>query len=116
LQQFLPFDTSFRSPIIYQYRQAGLKMPMVTITQDGDYTPEALKELGDIALGIKGESSYPWQIDTPINKKFVQAIKAKTKVVPSCSEQNAIPSPTWSWMVSKQRTVMIHSANSGRLY
>jgi branched-chain amino acid transport system substrate-binding protein len=77
------------SRFIYQYRQAGLKMPMVTITQDGDYTPEALKELGDIALGIKGESSYPWQFNTPINKKFVQAIKAKTKVVPSCSEQNA---------------------------
>lgn len=77
------------SRFIYQYRQAGLKMPMVTITQDGDYTPEALKELGDIALGIKGESSYSWQINTPVNKKFVQAIKAKTKVVPSCSEQNA---------------------------
>jgi branched-chain amino acid transport system substrate-binding protein len=77
------------SRFIYQYRQAGLKMPMVTITQDGDYTPEALKELGDIALGIKGESSYSWQIDTRINKKFVQAIKGKTKVVPSCSEQNA---------------------------
>ena len=77
------------SRFLYQYRQAGLKMPMVTITQDGDYTPEALKELGDIALGIKGESAYSWQINTPINKKFVQAIKAKTKVVPSCSEQNA---------------------------
>jgi branched-chain amino acid transport system substrate-binding protein len=77
------------SRFIYQYRQAGLKMPMVTITQDGDYTPEALKELGDIALGIQGESSYPWQLDTSINKKFVKAIKAKTGVVPSCSEQNS---------------------------
>ncbi len=77
------------SRFIYQYKQAGLKMPMVTITQDGDYTPEALKELGDIALGIKGESSYSWQINTPINQKFVKAIKAKTGKVPSCSEQNA---------------------------
>lgn len=76
------------SRFIYQYRQAGLKMPMVTITQDGDYTPEALKELGDIALGIKGEASYSWQINTPINQKFVKAIKAKTGKVPSCSEQN----------------------------
>ncbi len=76
------------SRFVYQYRQAGLKMPMVTITQDGDYTPEALKELGDIALGIKGEASYSWQINTPINQKFVKAIKAKTGKVPSCSEQN----------------------------
>jgi len=78
------------SRFIYQYRQAGLKMPMVTITQDGDYTPEALKELGDIALGIKGESSYSWQINNTANKKFVKAIKAKTgKLFPSSSEQNA---------------------------
>jgi len=77
------------SRFIYQYRQAGLKMPMVTITQDGDYTPEALKELGDIALGIQGEASYTWQLDTPANKTFVKAIQAKTKVLPSCSEQNA---------------------------
>lgn len=77
------------SRFVYQYRQAGLKMPMVTITQDGDYTPEALKELGDIALGIKGESSYTWRLNTPINQKFVKGIKAKTGKVPSCSEQNA---------------------------
>jgi len=77
------------SRFIYQYRQAGLKMPMVTITQDGDYTPEALKELGDMALGILGESTYSWQIDNPANKKFVKAIKAKTGKVPSSSEQNA---------------------------
>jgi hypothetical protein len=51
---------------------------MVTITQDGDYTPEALKELGDIALGIKGEASYSWQINTPINQKFVKASRPST--------------------------------------
>lgn len=77
------------SRFLYQFRQAGLKMPLVTITQDGDYTPEALKQLGDIALGIKGESSYVWRRDDPINNKFVAAIKAKTGVPPSCSEQNA---------------------------
>jgi len=78
------------SRFVYQYHQAGLTMPLVTITQDGDYTPEALAELGDAALGILGESSYTWQLDTPENKKFVQGITAKTgKLFPSCSEQNA---------------------------
>jgi branched-chain amino acid transport system substrate-binding protein len=66
----------------------GVKKPMVTITQDGDYTPEALAELGDAALGIKGESAYTWQLDNPENKAFVAAIKAKTGKLPSCSEQN----------------------------
>jgi branched-chain amino acid transport system substrate-binding protein len=75
---------------IYQYHQAGLTMPLVTITQDGDYTPEALAELGDIALGIPGESSYTWKLDNAENRKFVQGITAKTgKLFPSCSEQNA---------------------------
>lgn len=74
------------SRFVYQYNQAGLKMPLVTITQDGDYTPEALAELGDIALGIPGQSSYTPALDTPENKKFVQGITAKTGKLPSGSE------------------------------
>ncbi len=77
------------SRFIYQYRQAGNKGPMVTITQDGDYTPEALAELKDIALGIQGESTYTWKLDNPENKKFVDGIKKKTGKVPSSEEQNA---------------------------
>jgi branched-chain amino acid transport system substrate-binding protein len=77
------------SRFIYQYRQAGNEGPMVTITQDGDYTPEALAELKDVALGIQGEASYTWKLDNPENKKFVEGIKAKTGNVPSSSEQNA---------------------------
>jgi branched-chain amino acid transport system substrate-binding protein len=77
------------SRFIYQYKQAGLTAPMITITQDGDYTPEALAELKDVALGIKGESSYTWKLDNPENKKFVEAIMKKTGKVPSSSEQNA---------------------------
>jgi branched-chain amino acid transport system substrate-binding protein len=77
------------SRFIYQYRQAGNKGPMVTITQDGDYTAEALAELKDIALGIQGESTYTWKLDNPENKKFVEAIKKKTNTVPGSPEQNA---------------------------
>jgi branched-chain amino acid transport system substrate-binding protein len=75
------------SRFIYQYKAAGLKMPLVTITQDGDYTPEALAELGDIALGIPGQSSYTWKLDTPENRKFVEGITEKTgKLFPSGAE------------------------------
>ncbi len=77
------------SKFIYQYNQAGKKMPMVTITQDGDYTPAALEQLGDIALGIQGESTYTWQLDNPLNQAFVEAIKAKTGVYPASEEANA---------------------------
>ncbi len=75
------------SRFIYQYHQAGLTMPLVTITQDADYTPEALAELGDIALGIPGQSSYTSRLDTPENRKFVQGITPKTGALfPSGSE------------------------------
>lgn len=75
------------SRFVYQYNAAGLTMPLVTITQDGDYTPEALAELGDIALGIPGQSSYTWKLDTPENEKFVEGITEKTgKLFPSGAE------------------------------
>lgn len=75
------------SRFVYQYNQAGLKMPLVTITQDGDYTPEALTELGDVALGIPGQSSYTWALDNPENKKFIEGIKPKiNKPFPSGAE------------------------------
>jgi branched-chain amino acid transport system substrate-binding protein len=77
------------SRFIYQVRQSGNESPMITITQDGDYTPEALAELKDVALGILGESSYTWKLDNPENKKFVEGIMKKTGNVPSSSEQNA---------------------------
>jgi branched-chain amino acid transport system substrate-binding protein len=76
------------SRFVYQAREMGVSKPMVTITQDGDYNPESLAQLGDAALGIQGESSYTWQLDNPENKVFVAGIMAKTGKVPSCAEQN----------------------------
>lgn len=78
------------SKFIFQYNQAGKKMPMVTITQDGDYTPAALDQLGDVALNILGESTYSFQLDTPGNAEFVAAVQSKEGVrFPSSEEANA---------------------------
>jgi branched-chain amino acid transport system substrate-binding protein len=78
------------SKFIFQYNQAGKKMPMVTITQDGDYTPAALDQLGDVALGIPGESTYTFQLDTPGNAEFVAAVQKKEGVrFPASEEANA---------------------------
>ena len=74
---------------LYQAAQGGLESPMVTITQDADYTPESLSELEDLALGIPGEATYSWQIDNPENKAFVEGIMAKTGQLPTSNEQNA---------------------------
>ena len=73
---------------ISQYRDSGLTLPLTAAVQDGIYTPDALKELGDKAMNIVGESSYIWAAKTPINEKFVADIKAKTGNIPTGSEQN----------------------------
>ena len=78
------------SKFIFQYNQAGKKMPMVTITQDGDYSPAALDQLGDVALNILGESTYSFQLDTPGNAAFVAAVQKKEGVrFPASEEANA---------------------------
>ena len=73
---------------ISQYRDSGTTLPLTASVQDGIYTPDALKELGDKALNIIGESSYIWGANTPINQKFVADIKAMTGNIPTGSEQN----------------------------
>jgi branched-chain amino acid transport system substrate-binding protein len=72
---------------IYQYNEAGKKKPLVTITMDGDYSPQMLSELKDVLVGIKGESTYTWKLDNAENKKFVEGIKAKWNGLPPMSEQ-----------------------------
>jgi len=74
---------------LYQAAQAGLESPMVTITQDADYTPESLAELQELSLGIPGEATYSWQLDNPENEAFVAGIMANTGQLPTSNEQNA---------------------------
>ncbi len=78
------------SKFIYQYNQAGKKLPLVTITQADDYSPQMLQEVGELVEGIKGQSSYTWKLDNPLNKTFVELIKAKWDGLPPMPEhQNA---------------------------
>ncbi len=78
------------SKFIYQYNQAGKTLPLVTITQADDYSPQMLAEVGELVAGIKGQSSYTWKLDNPMNKTFVELIKAKWDGLPPMPEhQNA---------------------------
>jgi branched-chain amino acid transport system substrate-binding protein len=74
------------SKFIYQYNQAGKKLPLVTITQADDYSPQMLQEVGELVEGIKGQSSYTWKLDNPLNKTFVELIKAKWDGLPPMPE------------------------------
>lgn len=63
-----------------QYSEYQLKMPVLgnpTCVDEG-----VLKNMGDEALGVYSASWYSAGIDTPDNRKFVQAIQAEYKVTP----------------------------------
>ncbi len=62
------------------YREYGLKRPVFgnpTLVDEG-----ILKNMGDEALGVYSASWYAVDLDTPDNKRFVQAIRAEYKVTP----------------------------------
>src|SRR2546430_7678060 len=60
-----------------QYKEFGLKLPvlgMVTTTEES-----SLKSMGDEALGVITAGTYSAALDTPTNRKWVQAMRAEYK-------------------------------------
>jgi branched-chain amino acid transport system substrate-binding protein len=66
-----------------QYDERGLfkKMPIV-IPRAGVIDEAALKELGDLTIGLVAEQNYVSLLDTQVNKRFVAAVKKKYGVIP----------------------------------
>jgi branched-chain amino acid transport system substrate-binding protein len=63
-----------------QYTDYGLKLPvlgMVTTTEES-----SLKSMGDEALGVVTAATYSAALDTPTNKKWVQAMRAEYREDP----------------------------------
>ena len=63
-----------------QYKEYGMKLPvlgMVTTTEES-----SLKSMGDEALGVITAGSYSAALDTPANRKWVQAMRAEYKEDP----------------------------------
>lgn len=63
-----------------QYKEFGLKLPvlgMVTTTEES-----SLKSMGDEALGVTTAGTYSAALDTPTNRKWVQAMRAEYKEDP----------------------------------
>ena len=59
-------------PFIKQYHDYGLEAPLV-MTMADDLQEPVMQELGDLALGIIGSDHYLSTVDSPANKKFVEA-------------------------------------------
>ena len=65
-----------------QFSEYGLKSKMAVLGNPTCVDEGVLKNMGDEALGVVTASWYAATIDTPDNKRFVQAVLEEYKVVP----------------------------------
>ena len=65
-----------------QFNEYGLKSRMAVLGNPTCVDEGVLKNMGDEALGVVTASWYAATIDTPDNKRFVQAVLDEYKVVP----------------------------------
>ena len=64
-------------PGLRQLREYKVKMPVI-MPQSGHSThPKIMEQMGDTCLGIITSCLYAWTIDTPENKKFVDAYQKR---------------------------------------
>ena len=65
-----------------QFNEYGLKSKLAVLGNPTCVDEGVLKNMGDEALGVVTASWYTATIDTPDNKRFVQAVQDEYKVVP----------------------------------
>jgi ABC-type branched-subunit amino acid transport system substrate-binding protein len=83
-------NTAESSRVIVQYKEFGIKMPLLVTTLDGDIPEHVMKELGDKhVIGLRGQASYLWQREDPVNKKWVDAMQKRFGRMPGGIEQNS---------------------------
>jgi branched-chain amino acid transport system substrate-binding protein len=73
-----PTDCAF----LRQFSEYGLKPKMAVLGNPTCVDEGVLKTMGDEALGVVTASWYSATIDSPDNKRFVQAVQDEYKVVP----------------------------------
>ncbi len=71
-----------------QYRQAGLKLPVIFISSQPQEEP-LLQQMGQDIVGMYGATMYGPEIESPENQKFVAAFKQKYKRRPGIATVHA---------------------------
>jgi len=63
------------------------RMKVIIVISEENFEEVNMPPYGDKIIGITGSADYTWRIDTPINKKFVEATEEKTggKPIPHTS-------------------------------
>jgi branched-chain amino acid transport system substrate-binding protein len=78
-----------------QYEDAGLKARLPLLGGGTTFDEFVLPSLGDEAIGGMSALIYSAAIDTPINKRFVAAYRAKYGKVPSYYSESCYTSGRW---------------------
>jgi branched-chain amino acid transport system substrate-binding protein len=85
---FVP-NTAESARVITQYKEFGIKMPLLPTTLDGDIPEHVMKELGDKVVGLRGQAAYIWQRDDAVNKNWVEAMQKRFGRMPGGIENNS---------------------------
>ena len=68
---------------VRQIREFKVKMPIVFPQCQFPSHPKQIAEIGDDGIGMIAPDAYVWTIDTPKNKKFVEAYQKRWNELPS---------------------------------
>jgi len=85
---FVP-NTAESARLIKQHREFGVKMPILGTTLASDLAQHVMKELGDNVIGVRGQATYIWSRDDPVNNRWVKAMEKRFGGTPSGIENNS---------------------------
>lgn len=85
---FVP-NTGESSRLITQYREFGVKKPLLGTTLASDLPEHVMKELGDKVIGVRGQATYVWSRDDPVNNSWVKAMEKRFGMTPGGLASNS---------------------------
>jgi branched-chain amino acid transport system substrate-binding protein len=85
---FVP-NTGESSRLITQYKEFGVKMPILGTTLAADLPESVMKEMGKNVLGVRGQAAYIWSRNDPVNNKWVAAMEKRFGTKPGGLENNS---------------------------
>jgi branched-chain amino acid transport system substrate-binding protein len=72
-----------------QYHEFGVKIPLLGTTLDADMPEQITSQLGDPVLGLQGQGLYLANMDTAMNKQWVDAMTKRFGQPPGGLESNS---------------------------
>ena len=85
---FVP-NSAESARLITQYREFGVKMPLLGTTLAADLPEAVMKDLGDNVIGVRGQAAYIWSRDNPVNNQWVKAMEKRFGMTPGGLASNS---------------------------